>query len=207
MKVHQAVHGDAKPFVCMYAGCNYAFKTKGSLVRHERRHTDERPFECEKCHRRFRESGALTRHLKSQTPCTQKLDSDLPNYGRKHRLPNEELTDEPDEPITTDLFSEQPLLDLQQAVELDLPLTNPETSDDAATATGDSSTSLDADGPTNTGKDTQAKESTTKLTKRDFYTKCLVSFWFNIDFMHICVVTILIILLCCCRSAPTLQRC
>lgn len=35
--------------------------------------TDERPYKCAKCGKSFRESGALTRHLKSLTPCTEKL--------------------------------------------------------------------------------------------------------------------------------------
>lgn len=35
--------------------------------------TDERPYRCAKCGKSFRESGALTRHLKSLTPCTEKI--------------------------------------------------------------------------------------------------------------------------------------
>nr|XP_058893108.1 transcription factor E4F1 isoform X8 [Kogia breviceps] len=34
---------------------------------------DERPYKCAKCGKSFRESGALTRHLKSLTPCTEKI--------------------------------------------------------------------------------------------------------------------------------------
>lgn len=34
---------------------------------------DERPYKCKKCGKSFRESGALTRHLKSLTPCTEKI--------------------------------------------------------------------------------------------------------------------------------------
>uniref|UniRef100_A0A663LPR1 Transcription factor E4F1 n=1 Tax=Athene cunicularia TaxID=194338 RepID=A0A663LPR1_ATHCN len=33
----------------------------------------ERPYKCKKCGKSFRESGALTRHLKSLTPCTEKI--------------------------------------------------------------------------------------------------------------------------------------
>ncbi|XP_029692651.1 transcription factor E4F1 isoform X4 [Takifugu rubripes] len=50
-----------------------SFHTKGSLVRHNRRHTDERPYRCNLCGHSFRESGALTRHLKAITPCTEKI--------------------------------------------------------------------------------------------------------------------------------------
>lgn len=35
--------------------------------------TDERPYRCNQCGLAFRESGALTRHLKSLTPCTEKI--------------------------------------------------------------------------------------------------------------------------------------
>lgn len=34
---------------------------------------DERPYRCNLCGLSFRESGALTRHLKSITPCTEKI--------------------------------------------------------------------------------------------------------------------------------------
>ncbi|KAI1896012.1 hypothetical protein AGOR_G00090420 [Albula goreensis] len=44
-----------------------------ALIRHNRRHTDERPYRCMLCGLSFRESGALTRHLRSITPCTEKI--------------------------------------------------------------------------------------------------------------------------------------
>jgi hypothetical protein len=43
---------------------------------------DERPFHCQHCRRSFRESGALTRHLKSRVSCLTKSDTDLPRYGK-----------------------------------------------------------------------------------------------------------------------------
>ncbi len=96
-------HTDQKDFKCEI--CETAFRTKGSLIRHQRRHTgktkrpciglywvvkvffmqvfhsiltsfplaDERPYRCNQCGLAFRESGALTRHLKSLTPCTEKI--------------------------------------------------------------------------------------------------------------------------------------
>lgn len=96
-------HTDQKDFKCEL--CETAFRTKGSLIRHNRRHTgktkracvglywvvkvvfmqvfhsiltsfplaDERPYRCSQCGLAFRESGALTRHLKSLTPCTEKI--------------------------------------------------------------------------------------------------------------------------------------
>lgn len=101
-------HSENKNFPCEL--CGSAFRTKGSLIRHNRRHTgtvdwkrgraqiaillhvtyaasfpisiislspslppDERPYRCNLCGLSFRESGALTRHLKSITPCTEKI--------------------------------------------------------------------------------------------------------------------------------------
>ncbi|CAB1342345.1 unnamed protein product [Coregonus sp. 'balchen'] len=64
-------HSENKNFPCEH--CGSAFRTKGSLIRHNRRHTDERPYRCNLCGLSFRESGALTRHLKSITPCTEKI--------------------------------------------------------------------------------------------------------------------------------------
>lgn len=47
---------------------------------------DERPFHCQHCRRSFRESGALTHHLKSRVPCLTKSDTDLPRYGKTMTL-------------------------------------------------------------------------------------------------------------------------
>ncbi|XP_076063981.1 uncharacterized protein LOC143038542 isoform X2 [Oratosquilla oratoria] len=83
LRTHIAiVHCEDKPFRCHLQGCTHAFKTKGSLKRHQRRHTDERPFECMDCGRCFRESGSLLRHQQSRTSCVLKKDSQLPLYGR-----------------------------------------------------------------------------------------------------------------------------
>uniref|UniRef100_A0A1B6DZU3 C2H2-type domain-containing protein n=1 Tax=Clastoptera arizonana TaxID=38151 RepID=A0A1B6DZU3_9HEMI len=69
LRVHrQTVHSIDKPFSCNE--CSMTFKTKGSLTRHQRRHTDERPYVCIACSKGFRDSGSLTRHLKSVSPCT-----------------------------------------------------------------------------------------------------------------------------------------
>uniref|UniRef100_A0A3B4BA96 Transcription factor E4F1 n=1 Tax=Periophthalmus magnuspinnatus TaxID=409849 RepID=A0A3B4BA96_9GOBI len=70
LRTHLKTHTDEKNFKCEL--CNTSFRTKGSLIRHNRRHT-ERPYRCNLCGQSFRESGALTRHLKSLTPCTEKI--------------------------------------------------------------------------------------------------------------------------------------
>ncbi|KAL0617251.1 Transcription factor E4F1 [Plecturocebus cupreus] len=130
LKAHMVTHSSRKDHECKL--CGASFRTKGSLIRHHRRHTgelvvpgagalqhpdagpgvpwpgvpqlrgrrrgpclplpcplvtslpglpgadwvlsaDERPYKCSKCGKSFRESGALTRHLKSLTPCTEKI--------------------------------------------------------------------------------------------------------------------------------------
>jgi len=76
------VHSETRPFQCPYENCNISFKTKGSLVRHERRHTGQRPYICQKCGRSFRESGSLARHNKHGGLCKEKKDSQLPLYGK-----------------------------------------------------------------------------------------------------------------------------
>ncbi|XP_076458436.1 uncharacterized protein LOC143292132 [Babylonia areolata] len=83
LKTHMLTHSNVRQYKCTFENCPYAFKTKGSLVRHVRRHTGERPYGCESCGRSFAESGALTRHMRSRKPCTSKSDADLPRYGKK----------------------------------------------------------------------------------------------------------------------------
>lgn len=50
--------------MCLF--CSRGFREKGSLVRHVRHHTGEKPFKCYKCGRGFAEHGTLNRHLRTK---------------------------------------------------------------------------------------------------------------------------------------------
>ncbi|GFO00945.1 transcription factor e4f1-like, partial [Plakobranchus ocellatus] len=79
-KAHALVHSEQRKYVCTVKSCPYAFKTKGGLVRHMRRHTGDRPYNCDRCGRSFSESGSLTRHLKARRNCAALPDKAYPRY-------------------------------------------------------------------------------------------------------------------------------
>ncbi|TPX54054.1 hypothetical protein SeMB42_g00444 [Synchytrium endobioticum] len=56
---------DLKRHRCQY--CEKAFKKSGDLKRHERIHTNTRPFECELCGRAFIQKSGLTVHMRTHT--------------------------------------------------------------------------------------------------------------------------------------------
>ncbi|XP_045595635.1 transcription factor E4F1 isoform X2 [Procambarus clarkii] len=96
LRTHIAVvHSQGRPFHCTYGGCTQSFKTKGSLTRHERRHTGERPFTCQECGRSFRESGSLARHQQSRVSCVNKEDSQIPLYGKTLPLNSSHIEKKP----------------------------------------------------------------------------------------------------------------
>ena len=61
---HQkALPKDQKLIECQYPGCDFKCNHITKLVTHERKHTGEKPFECNECHNKFKSENNLKLHI------------------------------------------------------------------------------------------------------------------------------------------------
>ncbi|KAI9094013.1 hypothetical protein DFS34DRAFT_569665, partial [Phlyctochytrium arcticum] len=60
---HQKTHTRMDFFPCPHDDCSREFARRHDLLRHERMHTNEKPFVCRHCGAGWGRSDALRRHM------------------------------------------------------------------------------------------------------------------------------------------------
>ncbi|KAM7537371.1 hypothetical protein Aperf_G00000070988 [Anoplocephala perfoliata] len=65
LKRHQRTHSDFRPYTCNI--CDKGFTRSDHLITHRRTHTGEKPYSCQYCDRCFARSDERSRHVKTHT--------------------------------------------------------------------------------------------------------------------------------------------
>nr|CDS27254.1 early growth response protein 3 [Hymenolepis microstoma] len=65
LKRHQRTHSDFRPYTCNV--CDKGFTRSDHLITHRRTHTGEKPYSCQYCDRCFARSDERSRHLRTHT--------------------------------------------------------------------------------------------------------------------------------------------
>ncbi|EGT53935.1 hypothetical protein CAEBREN_31873 [Caenorhabditis brenneri] len=65
LRAHMRKHSGERPYECNWFNCSKRFDRSDQLIRHKRTHTKEYRFMCKVCHRQFSRSDHLQQHLTS----------------------------------------------------------------------------------------------------------------------------------------------
>ena len=67
LRKHQRIHTNTRPYECPEKDCGKRFILAGHLKSHLMSHSEERKFECSVCGSRFKFMGRLNEHMKSHS--------------------------------------------------------------------------------------------------------------------------------------------
>lgn len=67
LQMHSRKHTGEKPYQCDFKDCERRFSRSDQLKRHQRRHTGVKPFQCKTCQRKFSRSDHLKTHTRTHT--------------------------------------------------------------------------------------------------------------------------------------------